>query len=395
MQILRARSIVTLIALAAALLVSLPACSGGQPQGGSATYGPSSQNAYARPAPPPAQQPYAQPAYGQPQDPAHLAYGQPAYPQPTYPQSRPLPAPQPSYAGGAFPWYSSFQQAAAHARREGKVILVGSTQPGCSLCVKFKDQIVPSAGSSVSSVAVGYLAQPKSNPNDPVWQLLRRNLPRERMMPLVGVVSPDMQWLSGFGGPPDRQKLMSALATARGRYRAAAPALVPVPRQAVPQVAGIRTTAQLNEYGEVEWSPTGVLFPAPDEKKAGIEEAADNDPALARGPVEAPETAPEVEAEAALVALVAPDTATEDWAIQALETVHDQIRAGELDQAKRTLAAIQSRLPRGPLSREAAKGQVAIYSATKLQRATTTDTTEIRDRARKSLRGSMWMDLFF
>ena len=378
------RSITISGLVAAALVVSLAACSGGsQPQGNAATYGPSSQNStsYARPAPPPAnpQQAYPQQAYPQQTRPP---YPQAATPYAAQPSARPMPAP--AYGGGSFRWHTNFSEAAAQARREGKMILVGSTQPGCSLCTKFKNTIVQSAAGQVSPLAVGYMVN--ALVNDPVWGVLKRNLPTARLMPLVGVITPDMQWLAGFGGPPDQQKLMQALSTARGRYRAAA-----APQRAMPRVGGIRTTAQLNEYGEVEWTPTGTLFPNPE---AASEEAPETTPlaapageALAGEPDEAPTPkAP---------ALPAPGASTEDWAVMALETVHDQIRAGELDAAKATLAAVPARVKEGPLAREVAKGAVAIYRASELARTEGPTSEAIRARARKSLRGSMWMDLFF
>ena len=88
--------------------------------------------------------------------------------QPAY--VRPAPQPAPRYApAGAFTWHTRIGDAQAQARREGKLILVGSTKPGCGLCEKFKNQVVPQAGSRVSSVAVGYMVQTKggSRPRRP------------------------------------------------------------------------------------------------------------------------------------------------------------------------------------------------------------------------------------
>ena len=43
-------------------------------------------------------------------------------------------------------------------------------------------------------------------------------------MPLVGIFTPDLRYLTGFGGPADINQLMNALGTARRLYPARAPA---------------------------------------------------------------------------------------------------------------------------------------------------------------------------
>ena len=63
-----------------------------------------------------------------------------------------------------------------------------------------------------------------------IWQQLRANLANAGLMPLVGVFTPDLRYLTGFGGPADNAQLMNALATARRLYPVSAVA----PQRAIP-----------------------------------------------------------------------------------------------------------------------------------------------------------------
>ena len=404
-------------------------CSSGQgapaQPAGVATYGPTSQTA---PPPPPR---YTQPA-------------QPRYVQPA-----------PRYgaaASGPFRWHSRIGDAQAQARREGKLILVGSTKPGCSLCDKFKNQVVPQAGSRVSSVVVGYMVHALTPEAPYIWQQLRANLPNAGLMPLVGVFTPDLRYLTGFGGPADNSQLMNALATARRLYPVSARA----PQRTLPtqvnRVAG--TTARLNEYGEYEWTPLGELFPAPQDALTpeAVVAAADpvlppaaSSPATAAAPApvaplpvaRAPTTvatlpapppvptapvtvrrAPPVTVNrsprsAAVTAVTPPaapaakaaprpnppfhrepEPALEAWGATALRQALQQIRDGQLDEAKSTLAEVGARMPGSTLAREAAKGTVAVYSAQRMADAQGSERDRLRAEAARNLGQTMWGVLF-
>lgn len=417
------KSIIVCVALA---LLAV-GCSSGQPAPaqatGVATYGPTSQTA-----PPP-------PRYAQPPAPQY------AQPTPRYAQ------PAPAYASsGAFRWHTRIQDAQAQARREGKLILAGSTKPGCSLCDQFKDQVVPQAGTRVSSVAVGYMVQALAPEAPTIWQQLKANLAGSGLMPLVGVFTPDLRYLTGFGGPTDNTKLMNALATARRLYPVSARApRHAVPQQAVPQQVGrtrrvAGTTARLNEYGEYEWTPLEELYPRPEDAltpdavvaaaapvlppaaasaptrvapvPTTVAVAPPRPPPIAPPPPPAspvavnrttPRTAvPVVPARARPArkqvatppASRAPDPALEAWGAVALRRALQQIEDGQLDEARTTLAEIGARLPDSALAREAAKGAVAVYSARRIAEAQGREQELLREQAERNLGRSMWGVLF-
>jgi hypothetical protein len=135
------------------------------------------------------------------------------------------------------------------------MILAESTKPGCGLCEKFKNQIVPQAQRQVDEIAVGYLYNILEPEDARVDQVLRQNLPRATLMPLVGFLTPDLRWIHGFAGQTDVNKFMSDCQAARRIYPVNPMAVAPSTRDSAPAVAVV------NEYGEFEWSPAEEVIP--------------------------------------------------------------------------------------------------------------------------------------
>jgi hypothetical protein len=121
---------------------------------------------------------------------------------------------------GAFTWYETIAEAQAEAEASGRLLLLSSTKPGCGLCKKFRNEMVPAVGARATRVAVGYVVDAMTPADPAVWNTLHANLPDADLMPLVGVFTPDLQFLTGFSGPPDEVKLLTALANARRMYPA-------------------------------------------------------------------------------------------------------------------------------------------------------------------------------
>ena len=111
-------------------------------------------------------------------------------------------------------WYESISEAREAARSEGKIVFVTSTKPGCSLCKKLKLDIVPRIRGEMSKGCVFYIYDITRPESKAVDRLVRRNLPRARLMPLAGFMTPDWRWLHGFSGGTDARKLMTDYRTA-------------------------------------------------------------------------------------------------------------------------------------------------------------------------------------
>lgn len=339
----------------------------------------------------------------------------------------------PRATSGPFRWHTRIADAQEQARRENKLILVGSTKPGCSLCVKFKTRVVPQASAQVTPVAVGYMLDLALTPEAPhIWQQLKANLPRANLMPLVGIFTPDLRYLTGFSGPADTGQLLSALATARRLYPISA-------RGPERHVRSEGRTAQLNEYGEYEWTPLDEILPRPEDALTPEATAVASrtllppasSPGIAPAPIVAALPAAPVPprrvapppvisnrpvvAAPVTVSVPAPVTvarkpvtapppkppfhreerpALETWGEQALRDALEQIRRGDLDRAKTTLAEVHARLPGSTLAREASKGTVAIYSAKRIQDVEGAERDRRREEAERNLGHSMWGVLF-
>jgi hypothetical protein len=351
------------------------------------------------------------------------------------------PAPAPA-ATGPF-WHTRFADAQAAARREGKLILIGSTKPACGLCDKFKEQVFPPHEAEARQVVVGYMVNAMSPESGQAWQMLKDNLPTARLMPLVGIVTADLRWVTGFAGPTDEGMLLNALAQARRMVPAAAPAPV---RPALPASAATASMPRrvTNEYGEPEWTPLADLYAEPEAVAAApVADAARVDgpaadavvpepaPAVEPAPATAPVAAVEPAAPAprwsdapthvaaapapvddatlatALTTLRSPATSarveatpppqappTDAWAQVSLEEARAAIAARDFARARALLAEVNARLPSSALAREAARGTAALWHAERLAEAAPGEQAALRAQAERNFRTSLWASLF-
>jgi hypothetical protein len=113
---------------------------------------------------------------------------------------------------GTLDWYRKFEDAKAAARREGKVVLIENGRLRCGTCRVLVSSILPSSRvrGRVSSAAVG-LASDCDRPEAAVLRLFRKNLPGERRLPRVAFVTPDGEWISGYGGGTSTNRFLSHL----------------------------------------------------------------------------------------------------------------------------------------------------------------------------------------
>ncbi|MDJ0975813.1 MAG: hypothetical protein QNJ98_15230 [Planctomycetota bacterium] len=357
--------------------------------------------------------------------------------------ARPMPAPAPAMQ--TFTWHSRLADAQAEARRTGRLILCLSTKPGCTLCDKFKDEILPQTRGQVAPVAVGYIYDIRRPEVPQVDQTLRANLKGASLMPLVGFLTPELRWVHGFWGPTDARKFGGDIQTARSIYPVRTAAIVPTNTV---DTSGM--TAVINEFGEREWSlpgdvwptnapepedaitgrplpagapaaltaplpantpvladtgpaptpaPTPTPAPAPAPAPAPVADPVQLPPLVApSGPV-APEPTPAPVAAPTPTAPVAPATpaanaGTEAWGRETLDRALQQIQIGDYDGARRTLAEIGQRMPGSAIAREAAKGNVAIYNHKKARSASGVERDRVMARAQRDLGRTMWGVLF-
>ena len=145
-------------------------------------------------------------------------------PQPTKPRTsstrtQPKTQPKPSTSGGSsqLVWYESFDEAQAAAQAGNKIILVTSTKPNCSLCVKLRNKIVPQVWGQMRNGCVCYVYNILSPEDRSIDRMVRRGNPNGRLMPISGFMTADRRWLHGFYGSTDAQQLMRDYRSARAK----------------------------------------------------------------------------------------------------------------------------------------------------------------------------------
>lgn len=228
----------------------------------------------------------ARPGTTRPIAPGPVAPGPGGYRPDAYPRSNTAPA-QPRYTNEAFRWYTTLNEAQAAARRQGKLILALATKDNCPLCDRFKNDVLPNVRSETGQVAVGYVYNIARPDEIVVDRVLRAKL-KPRLMPLVGFLTPEMQWVDGFYGrtsDADYRRLVQRVSSRMPRRIAAAvpersaarpQAPTPTGRYVAPSRGGdtyasdnrrIASTipqgmvAIVNEYGETEYVHPGDLQP--------------------------------------------------------------------------------------------------------------------------------------
>ncbi len=114
--------------------------------------------------------------------------------------------------GGTLEWYRTFDEAACAARAQGKLVFVDSGRLQCGNCRTLISRILPSdvVRGRIRALAVGY-ADECDSPDPRTWSLFGRYLQGAVMLPLVGLVTPDLQWVTGWSGSTDPQTVAAHL----------------------------------------------------------------------------------------------------------------------------------------------------------------------------------------
>ncbi|MGE0191841.1 MAG: hypothetical protein AB7T63_07325 [Planctomycetota bacterium] len=138
------------------------------------------------------------------------------------PGGAPTRAPHTEMHGG-FLWYLDWDDAAAEARRTGRLVYCLSTRDQCHMCEAVRDESVAAYSSEMQRFCVGYLYDIMNPAKDPrisrVDGFLRTNLVGYSMMPLTGWVTPDLKWVHGFHGWKKPDDFRAEMTRARALMR--------------------------------------------------------------------------------------------------------------------------------------------------------------------------------
>ncbi len=346
-------------------------------------------------------------------------------PPPPATMNAPPPAmPTPSYG---FNWSSSLRQAQESARAQGKLIFLEAGRKACTNCMLLKNEIIPSASvnGELGSMSVGYYDDVDLTPYSEAFNLLQANVTGAGTLPLCGWVTADLRWVHGFWGRRDASKFIAEIGTARSTYQRMAAAARPATSVELGRLPSIGSlpdaeladvTAELLDDKMIDTS-TGIPNAMP------VEQAGAAPVLAATEPVEAPAPEPALPTEVASVPetnvppvfasmnprlmptiptsipVAAPATSTEN---SSREFVRDELKraaaalaARQYTEARSILSDVKARAAGMPESREADKGEVAIYNLRKLEKArVSVDADKIRATAQRDLKDTIWMSLF-
>ncbi len=121
---------------------------------------------------------------------------------------------------GTLEWYRSLDEAQTAARRTGKLIFIDSGRLRCGNCRTLIGDVVPSprVRERMARIAIG-LSDEIDRPDPRVMQILERGVPNAEMLPLVGFVTPELRWVTGWSGHMDVEGVCGYLAIAEQRWQ--------------------------------------------------------------------------------------------------------------------------------------------------------------------------------
>ena len=339
------------------------------------------------------------------------------------------PPPPPAYApptaaghGYGFNWSSSLRQAQDSARAQGKLIFLEAGRKECGNCMFLKNEVIPSSNvnGELGSMSVGYYDDVDVTPYSDAFNLLQANVQGAGTLPLCGWVTADLRWVHGFWGRRDASKFQSEIAAARSTYErmsgAARPAsggaLVGLPSiGSLPDAELADVSAELTDSmidvpaSPIEQPGAGASSPvlattAPMPAPVAVEPeavAVEIAPEPSTAPVFAsmsPRVMPDLPASIPVAAPSVEET-SRTFVREELKRAATALASRQYAEARSILSGVKEQAKGLPESREADKGEVAIYNLRKIEKAgASAEADKIRATAQRDLKDTVWVSLF-
>lgn len=174
---------------------------------------------------------------------------------------------------GTLAWYGDLERAKEAGREQGKLLFIEYGRRACCNCRTLVSRVLPAPAvkSRLSAACVG-LAADCDEPDPRVESIFRRAMPDASLLPFVAVVSPDLEYVTGWQGAMDVAGCAAELgkietwreqATRRASARSNSmkPATVVAPRDAAP--AGSTVPMATTAVAPLARSTPVVATPAP------------------------------------------------------------------------------------------------------------------------------------
>ncbi len=305
---------------------------------------------------------------------------------------------------GTLAWFVDLGSALESARASGKLVFIEYGRKACSNCKTLVSRVLPAPRirSRISDACVG-LAADCDDPDPKVEAVFRQAMPEASLLPFVAVVSPDLEYVTGWQGSVDIDGCCGQLAKAEA-YRAncakkACPARQPVsvPAPSAVPASAVRpspTTARPNRPA----TPEGMSGPEAASLAASRELLRQADGASKAGEYaevlrldrEAAGLPVRVDPAAWAVVLAKADA----WADGVLAQAASSATAGRLVEAERLVAGIRRDAAGRGASIDAERGARAIATRRAVDATPVADRARASAAARTAFRGTRWEALF-
>lgn len=298
--------------------------------------------------------------------------------------------------GGTLSWSTDLAEAQKAAREKDRLIFVECGRRQCTNC-RVLVQVtmpLPCVKDRFSALCVG-LASDCDEMDPRVDEIFRANLKGARVLPYVGVLTADLQWITGWAGAATPQQVSCHLSKAEA-WRTEHPAVKTV--EAQPTAKGPCPAAQPRSATVVGQGREAVGPPPEDADRAAALLASAREAAKAgqwcevrRLDAEARRLPVRVDPAAWAELAANADRWCEERLSAALAAAKDR-RAGD---AKTILAGVRRGAAAGtPLAEEASKGERALARLSEVNAAPEAGRDAARQAAFREFAGSRWATLF-
>jgi hypothetical protein len=294
-----------------------------------------------------------------------------------------------------------------------------------------KREVIPSGSvnEALGSMSVGLYDDVDRTPYSDAYNILAGNIQGAGTLPLCGWVTPDLRWVHGFWGRRDATKFLAEISTARSAYQRMASLARPATGPqvgALPSIGSLPdaeladVSAELTDDKMIDTAapaaaspiaPTGpapVLATATPEAAPVVADAEPVAPSVPVAPIADAGANPPVFASMAPGALppmtpagavAGTPASTEDaaraWARDELKRAASALASRQYAEARSILSGVHEKAKGFPESREADKGEVAIFNLRKIEKAgMSAEADKVRAAAQRDLKDTVWMSLF-
>jgi hypothetical protein len=139
---------------------------------------------------------------------------------------------------GTLAWYRTLEEACQAARASGKLVFIDYGRLACGNCRRLAQTVLPhpAVRDRLGSLVVG-LASDCDRADPRVETIFARGLGSPMMLPFVGIVTPDLRWVTGWSGGIDANSIGPHLALAERALGRSGPVAPPLATRRTPAAA--------------------------------------------------------------------------------------------------------------------------------------------------------------